>query len=291
MDEKTQWPPSAEALGDTTLCPSCFTELIGIACPACGLRLDAPAAERLLEHVRHMLAADARRHALVAEIRVENLRVAEARRIDAERATADRRAREQAAQDRADASGWVAAAAPPPAYRATFAPAPTSAVATGPVRRRSTVQILLLAVGIVLVSVTAIFFALIAFLVTSASVRAVLLLLIAGGVFATARGLRRRLPGTAEGIATLAIVLVALDGLLVRAQGLFGSGGVGAGCSRGCTPAGWRRSSSCSSVARDSAPCGSAAWHSHLWRPSASAAGSSPPQRATARRAPGRARP
>ncbi|GAA4267447.1 SCO7613 C-terminal domain-containing membrane protein [Frondihabitans peucedani] len=212
--DATLWPPSAEALADTTLCPACFSELAGVTCRNCALRLDTPSAARLLEHVARLLADDRERHELITEIRLEN-RQAEARRIAAARAVA--------------VAAPAAALAPFPAsfpaaapLVAAPAPAPTPAPAA-PARRRSTVQILLLATGIVLVSVTAVFFALIAFLITSASVRAVLLLGVVAGVGATAHALRRRLPGTAEGIAALAVTLLALDGLLIRAQRLFGS--------------------------------------------------------------------
>lgn len=85
--DATLWPPSAEALDDTTLCPACFSELTGVVCPECALRLDTPTAARLLEHVRSLLAVDRERHELIAEIRLEN-RQAEARRIAAARAAA-----------------------------------------------------------------------------------------------------------------------------------------------------------------------------------------------------------
>ena len=92
--------------------------------------------------------------------------------------------------------------------------------------RRSGVQILLLIAGVTLVGIAALFFAVIAYVLTSPEVRVVLLLLAAAAVAALGIALRRRLPGTAEALVTLGIVFVLVDGLLIRSQGLFGSSDV-----------------------------------------------------------------
>jgi hypothetical protein len=98
---------------------------------------------------------------------------------------------------------------------------------TPPARpRRSGVQILLLIAGVTLVGIAALFFAVIAYVLTSPEVRVVLLLLAAAAVAALGIALRRRLPGTAEALVTLGIVFVLVDGLLIRSQGLFGSSDV-----------------------------------------------------------------
>ena len=98
---------------------------------------------------------------------------------------------------------------------------------TPPARpRRSGVQILLLIAGVTLVAIAALFFAVIAYVLTSPEVRVVLLLLAAAGVTALGIALRRRLPGTAEALVTLGILFVLVDGLLIRSQGLFGSSDV-----------------------------------------------------------------
>lgn len=89
--------------------------------------------------------------------------------------------------------------------------------------RRSGVQILLLVAGVTLVGIAALFFAVIAYVLTSPEVRVVLLLLAAAAVAGLGFALRRRLPGTAEALVTLGIVFVLVDGLLIRSQGLFGS--------------------------------------------------------------------
>ncbi len=98
---------------------------------------------------------------------------------------------------------------------------------TPPARpRRSGVQILLLVAGVTLVGIAALFFAVIAYVLTSPEVRVVLLLLAAAAVAGLGFALRRRLPGTAEALVTLGIVFVLVDGLLIRSQGLFGSSDV-----------------------------------------------------------------
>lgn len=92
--------------------------------------------------------------------------------------------------------------------------------------RRSGVQILLLVAGVTLVGIAALFFAVIAYVLTSPEVRVVLLLLAAAAVAALGIALRRRLPGTAEALVTLGMLFVLVDGLLIRSQGLFGSSDV-----------------------------------------------------------------
>ncbi|AWB86678.1 hypothetical protein C3E77_08625 [Mycetocola zhujimingii] len=102
---------------------------------------------------------------------------------------------------------------------------PTSGGATADGRpRRSGIQILMLTVGVILVSIMAIFFVLLAYLVASLEVRSILTGAASIAVFGIAWLLhRRRLSGTAQGIAVLAIVLLLLDIWIVRANDLFGS--------------------------------------------------------------------
>ncbi len=108
----------------------------------------------------------------------------------------------------------VTGAAPPPEA--------TQAVQRQP--RRSGIQILMLTVGVILVSIMALFFVLLAYLVASLEVRSVLTGLASVAVFGVAVLLsRRQLRGTAEGITALAVVLFLLDLWIVRANGLFGS--------------------------------------------------------------------
>jgi hypothetical protein len=94
-----------------------------------------------------------------------------------------------------------------------------------PPRKRLTVPVLLLIVGVTLVGVAAIFFLVLAW--TSANI-GVKSLIIGGVTLATmvaASVLRRfRLKATAEGIAVLGVILLALDAWAVRLNDLFGAG-------------------------------------------------------------------
>jgi hypothetical protein len=107
---------------------------------------------------------------------------------------------------------------PPP----TLPPRP-STDASAP-RRRLTVPVLLLIVGVSLVGIAAVFFLLLAWFVAGIAVRA---LIIGGITLATivlASWLRRRdLGATAEGIGALGVGLIALDAWAVRANDLFGA--------------------------------------------------------------------
>lgn len=213
----TVWPPSATVLSNRTLCPACFTTLDGTTCPHCGLRLVGPVAARLADNSDRLLAADLERRALIDQLRLDMARQ------DAE--AADEIARLSSllrAAETGDAEAAPSPASPLPSLRPPTPPRSTRLEKTP--SGRSGVQVLLLTVGIVLVSVTAVFFSLVAFLVTSAGVRSGLLLLVVAAVLGIATRLHRRLPGTAEGLGVLAAVLLGLDGLLIRSQGLFGSG-------------------------------------------------------------------
>lgn len=103
-------------------------------------------------------------------------------------------------------------------------PPPAAVTASAP-RRRLTVPVLLLIVGVALVGIAAVFFLLLAWFVAGIEVRA----LIIGGITLTtvalASWLRRRdLGATAEAIGVLGVGLLALDAWAVRANDLFGAG-------------------------------------------------------------------
>jgi hypothetical protein len=113
-------------------------------------------------------------------------------------------------------------------------PAPSPAVVPPPApqvepRRRLTVPVLLLIVGVSLVGVAAVFFLLLAWFVAGIEVRALIIGGITLAAMAAASWLRRRsLTATAEGIAVLGVVLVGLDAWAVRANDLFATGSVDA---------------------------------------------------------------
>jgi hypothetical protein len=103
---------------------------------------------------------------------------------------------------------------PPPAPKVPDRPAPHT---------RSSVQVVLLIVGVTLVSVAAIFFVTVAFIYTGLAFRAGVVGVLTLGTLVTAALLRRKgLVATAEGIGALAVVLVLLDIWAMRRLNLFG---------------------------------------------------------------------
>lgn len=90
--------------------------------------------------------------------------------------------------------------------------------------RRSSVQLLLLVLGIGLLSIAAVVFLTFAWVVFGVEVKAAITAGVTLAVVATASILkRRRLSATAEGIAVLGVVLITLDIWAVQATGLFGA--------------------------------------------------------------------
>ncbi|MET0955789.1 MAG: hypothetical protein ABWY68_07525, partial [Cryobacterium sp.] len=131
----------------------------------------------------------------------------------------------------ADPASWPAPAGPPAsATTATSHPAgPRPPDAAGPTEpaphKRSSVQIVLLLVGVTLVSVAAIFFLTVAWIFTGLAFRSSIVAVFTIGTLVTAALLRRkRLVATAEGIGALAVVLVLLDVWAMRQINMFGFG-------------------------------------------------------------------
>ncbi|PNW09253.1 hypothetical protein C1632_09285 [Microbacterium testaceum] len=102
---------------------------------------------------------------------------------------------------------------------------PSSPVPAGPsAPRRSSVQVFLLSVGVVLLAVAAAFFLTVAWISGGLVLRSVIIGLVTAAIIATASFLRRRgLGATSEGIALLGIAFVALDVWAVRANDLGGA--------------------------------------------------------------------
>ncbi|RXZ39935.1 hypothetical protein ESO86_17540, partial [Agromyces binzhouensis] len=99
---------------------------------------------------------------------------------------------------------------------------PGAAPPTAP--RRSGVQVLLLALGVVLLSVAAMVFLFFAFVVADLEMRSLITAAVSVIVLVLAWFLRaRRLPGTAEGVSAVGAVLLVLDAWIIRANGLFGT--------------------------------------------------------------------
>lgn len=116
---------------------------------------------------------------------------------------------------------------PAPAASGPQGPGPSApvAVAASAPRRRPTVPVLLLIVGVSLVGIAAVFFLLLAWFLWGIAVRALIIGGITLATIALASWLRRRdLGATAEGIGALGVGLLALDAWAVRANDLFGTG-------------------------------------------------------------------
>lgn len=213
------WPTTPDDLADIHKCPGCFTPVSRPICPVCGFALTDPRALVVLDLGRKMLAAESERQRVIEEVR---------------RAQA-------AAEVAAYAASLVVPAAVPgavPGLLPTRAPlqpwqverpAPTAPAPREPrpPRRRLSVPVLLLIVGVSLVGVAAIFFMVYAWFTWGVAVRALIIGAITVATIAIASLLRRRsLTATAEGIAVLGVVLLALDAWAVRANDFFGTGAV-----------------------------------------------------------------
>lgn len=241
------WPRRPADLTDVTQCPACQSRLRSFRCPSCGLDLSHPAATELLAASTDAAALLDKRVALIGRIRFD---------LEQARAAQLPLPHEPVAAVAGAAAVVAPAAATPessttPAAPQVFAPpagAPLPAQPLLPVGsqqapplppraephaagaprppKRSSVQILLLLVGVTLVSVAAIFFLTVAWLFAGLAVRSLIVGLVTVAALVTAAVLRRRaLVATAEGIGALAVVLVLLDAWALRKNDLFGLGG------------------------------------------------------------------
>ena len=200
-----RWPTDPAQFVDTTLCPSCFSRLTGATCGVCGLQLAVPAASDLLTASTRVYEAERHRQAVITRMR-------------AEQAVALAAARAVPVAPAAPAAPPLPIVPPPPV--APVAGPPMAPVAP----HRSGVQLLLLTLGVVLLSVAAIVFLFVAYIVASLEVRSIIIASASVLVLALAWFLRaRRLPGTAEGVASVAVVLLLLDVYTVRANDVFGT--------------------------------------------------------------------
>ncbi|BDI23208.1 SCO7613 C-terminal domain-containing membrane protein [Herbiconiux sp. L3-i23] len=238
------WASSPDELLDTTKCPACFTPLRTLVCSRCGLDLGVDGADELLAASRAVVGWEEQRQRIIAGMR-ERQRAAVAARTGAAAVSAPlaaplspsdlqgppaeatpRQTTPLPAPAAAPAASSVAApfaATPPPAAAPAFTTAPPAA----PPRRRPTVQAVLLTTGVIAVSVTAVFFLLVAYLLASLEVRSAIIAAASLLVIGVAIVLRRRgLRATAEGVAVIALVLLLLDVWIIRANDLFGTGGV-----------------------------------------------------------------
>ena len=230
------FPRSLADLTDTDQCPACLTSLPGAICQVCCLDLTHPVAAELAALSKDAATALDRRLDLIGRIRFATAQVLTAQQ-DRENAAATLAVTTVSAPFDALLSSpparIVSPIVPQPVAPPTGAPpfsAPPSAMAPQPgwpegpaAPRRSSVQIILLVVGISLLSVAAIFFLVYAFINFGTLARSLIIAAITVAAFTVASLLRRRkLTATAEGIAVFSVVLVYLDAFAIRANDFFG---------------------------------------------------------------------
>ncbi|WP_022887939.1 SCO7613 C-terminal domain-containing membrane protein [Agromyces italicus] len=236
-DGVLRWPADPAFFVDTTRCPACFALLPSARCAACGLDLGVPASVELLAVGTRLHAESATRAELITRMRAAQA-AAVARPSEALPPTASLASRSGTTTAVMDATA-PATAVTPPVPAVPVAPSPGSATppAIGPTAsaspvdeaptrpaRRSGVQVFLLGLGVVLLSITAIVFLFYAYLVANLEVRSIITAALSVVVLGVAWLVRaRRLPGTAEGVAAVAVVLLLLDVWIVRANDLFGT--------------------------------------------------------------------
>ncbi|MEO6505098.1 MAG: hypothetical protein ABIW36_01170 [Terrimesophilobacter sp.] len=216
------FPRDVAELTDTTLCPACFTPLRGTVCATCGLDLSHPAAFQLLRHSQDAAQLLRARVATIGRMRYETAQQ------EARRETTSEVIREPVPPAHWFPETPSASATPGTAREAGGRPpkrASASPASSGP--RRSSIQVLLLLVGVSLLSIATIFFLVYAFITFGLLTRSIIIGAITIATFVVTGLLRRRgLAATAEGIGTFALVLVYLDAFAVRANDLLALGSV-----------------------------------------------------------------
>lgn len=221
------FPRGIADLTSTAQCPACFSPLDSTICRACQLDLNHPSASELAKVSTDAAALLGQRVELVGKMRFETAQLLAARGsatpavVPAAAASVPWASPEAPAAAQSVATTTVREAAGPSPTRVVPPTAPSAPAAP----RRSSIQIILLFVGVFLLSVAAIFFLVYAFLNFGLIWRTVIIGAITVAAFTAASLLRRRnLTASAEGIAVFAIVLVYLDAFALRANDLFGLG-------------------------------------------------------------------
>jgi hypothetical protein len=220
---KLVWPRTTDDLVNRALCPACFQTLYGVRCAVCGLDLSSPLAAELLRASTDAAELLTRRGRLIAQMRATTsaaaaVPVASAAPVPAAAAAAPISAPTVVPPVVAPAQTFAAPPAAPPVAASSAEPAKP---------RRSSVQMLLLIVGVSLVAVALVFFLIVAWFVAGLAFRAVIVAAITVLVFGAVSILDRfRLHSTAQGVSVLAVLLVYLDIWAVQANDLFGAGGV-----------------------------------------------------------------
>lgn len=236
------WAARPDELLRTDLCPACLAPLGALVCARCGLDVRAPQAADVLEASHRVVDAIAEREGLLEAMRLWS---AEAERTRAGQiaASAPVVAREPSARERSAPALVDALRTEAPVFEAPALPAPSTAVpgdgdlprpaqaradlrppAPAEPRRRISVPAVLLAIGVVLLSVAAVFYVVYAFVTYGLVVRAAITAAVTVAALAAAAVLsRRKLPGTAEAVGVVGIVLMHLDVWAVRSYDLAGA--------------------------------------------------------------------
>jgi hypothetical protein len=220
------FPRSPEDLRNRSICPACLNPLAGPVCRICHLDLGNPASGELAAASSRAADELDERLALIGMIRRQSAQAAQAAQVivpSVASPVAEPARPEEVAQR---PSRRVEAPSPVPPFSLVIDPSASGSVRATPADRagRSSVQIILLVVGVGLLSIAAIFFLVYAFITYGILVRSAIIAAITVAAFIVASLLRRRrLHSTAEGIAVFAAVLVYLDAFAVRANDLFQS--------------------------------------------------------------------
>ncbi|MCU1513593.1 MAG: hypothetical protein JWO10_683 [Microbacteriaceae bacterium] len=213
---RVSFPRTPDDLTSTTHCPACFSVLRASTCSVCGLDLGHPAAAQLAAVSQEVATSLDQRLELIGRIRFDTA---------AAKTAAVRGPAVVASRVAAQAAPVTAVAAPAPTVLApvtVVSPAAATQTTVG-APRRSSVQVVLLIVGISLLSVAAIFFLVYAFINFGILARSLIIGGITVAAFVVASLLRRGgLRATGEGIAAFAIVLIYLDAFALRANDFFG---------------------------------------------------------------------
>lgn len=234
------WPPGPGALVDTSRCPSCFTPITASSCSSCGLNLTDTRTARVLELSQRIVELVDERADLLMRVH----RDAEAAPVVTPPSAPERMPTVSAPEadpgfaPPLEDAPMVASAvlpsvepalpvAPPPPVEGPPPVPPVVADSEPSKPRRSSVQVFLLSVGVVLLAVAAAFFLTVAWISGGLVLRSIIIGLVTAGIIATASLLRRRgLGATAEGIALLGIAFIGLDVWAVRANDLAGAASV-----------------------------------------------------------------
>ena len=232
------FPRSFLDLSSTFQCPACQVTLVATTCQACGLDLTHPSAGEIVTLSRDAATLLGRRLEVIGKIRWDTAQA---------RSAAALAAKEQdAGRVKDNRIPTIVAPVPLPRIASNAGTSPShpapprvpreTATGAPPPPRRSSVQVILLVVGISLLSVAAIFFLVYAFINFGILGRSLVIAAVTVATFVIASALRRRsLSATAEGIAVLAVVLVYLDAFAIRANDFFSTGGADAATFWGAT--------------------------------------------------------